>query len=122
MTRQPAVPKGWRFPIKPNEASSYFPDAEDIVWLGPSTSARRDYQPETVYISLHGRSGEGVRVVIRAVPLDELPAARKWIEETVQPETTQWLTEYRAASQAKQQHATLRWYWPSRTRRGASWQ
>jgi hypothetical protein len=78
--------------------------------------------PETVGVSVHGRFPEKVRVTVRAVPTAELEDARRWIEDTVQLEAAQWLDEYRAAPEARQQHATSRWYWPSRERRGALWQ
>jgi hypothetical protein len=124
MSRQPPVPKGWRFPLKPSEADEFFPEVDEIVWLGEPSKPYPGYEPPTVSLSRRRPSTKsfeddavGFKATVSVVPMSELVEARQWLMNEVMPEVVNWLEVQRRNPPSRGRTTYAHWYWPSKHKR-----
>ena len=124
VTRQPPVPKGWRFPLKEKESSDYFPGVDDIVWLGQPPKPSSTYVHPTISLSRNRPLTDNpisevveFHASVAVVPFPELVPARQWLMEVVMPEVHSWLSVQRDLSPSPGGANWADWYWPSMSRR-----
>jgi hypothetical protein len=124
MNRQPPVPKGWRFPLKPSETDTFFPDVEEVRWLGEPARPHPGYESPTIELSRlrppDGRFEDdavGFQAYVRVVPSADLVAARQWLMDDVKPEVVDWLEVQRKNSPTRGRTTYAKWCWPSKNKR-----
>jgi hypothetical protein len=124
MSRQPPVPKGWRFPLKPSEVDEFFPDVDVINWLGEPSKPYPGYEPPTISLSRlrpfagsHEDDAIGFKAVVAVVPIAELTDARKWFMSEVKSEVAEWLALQREKSPSRGRSTYAHWYWPTKHKR-----
>jgi hypothetical protein len=124
MSRQPPVPKGWRFLLKPSEVNDFFPDVDEILWFGEPQKPYPGYEQPTISLSrLRPSTGSyeddaiGFKAIVNVVPIAELAAAREWLINDVMHEVHNWLATQREKSPTRGRSTYAHWYWPSKRTR-----
>ena len=123
MSRQPPVPKGWRFPIKASETESFFPGVGEVLWFPQPSVAYPGYEPPTVTLDRRRPTSAnyedealGFRATVAVVPVSDLGDARQWLMDEVQSEIADWLDVQRRFPPTRGKSTYARWCWPSKHR------
>ena len=109
--------------MKEKEAIEFFPDVDDIVWLGQPPTSSPGYVHPTISLSRNRPSIDDPTSVVEfhasvaVIPIPELVAARQWLLDVVMLEVQSWLSAQRNLSTSPGGANWADWYWPSMGRR-----